>query len=123
MLVEFPEVRQEREGFRRLFLDDYLSLYVWYEGRGGEILGFQLTYLEELEQKAFTWTRKEGFSHDSVEGWDASRFNKTPILVQDGVFDEESMLAYARENMKQLEDEIRDLVLGKIAEYGRRRIA
>lgn len=118
MLREFEKARQEREGYRRLFVDEEFSLYVWYRGQGGELLGFQLTYFAGEEQKALTWREGLGYSHDGVDGWDSSRFNKTPLLVADGSFDRDGVARRFRAAAGELDREIRQLVLTKIAECG-----
>jgi len=118
MLREYDRVRQEQGGFRRLFLDERVALYVWYEFHGGEPIGFQLTYLSGDEQKALSWSRKEGFLHATVDGWDSSHFNETPILVQDGAFDRESLFGYLESSLAETENEVRELVMGKIRTFG-----
>ncbi len=118
MLREFDKARQEKSGYRRLFFDEGIALYVWYSGRRGEILGFQLTYTDGVEQKAFTWRRDGGFSHDGVDGWDSSRFNRSPLLVPDGVFARDSMVAYLEDGSAELDPDLRDLVISKVRDYG-----
>jgi hypothetical protein len=53
MLKEFPNLRQQGEGFRRLFTDPQFDLYVWYASREGAVIGFQLVY-KKKDQKRTT---------------------------------------------------------------------
>ena len=90
MLHEFHKVRQERGGFRRLFTDEYFDLYLWYRSRWGRLCGFQLCYDKDLSYHALTWTRDQGYRHESVddgEGGVGGGGKSTPILVPDGFLD------------------------------------
>lgn len=118
MLKEYAKVRQERGSVRRLFSDDQYDLYVWYEADGLTIVGFQIVYFRGEEQKAFTWVRESGFSHTTVEGWDDSRFNRTPFLVADGVVDIDSLRSEFDSRGTGIDEPVRSFVSGKLAEYG-----
>jgi hypothetical protein len=87
MLEEFTSVRQEEGGWRRLFCSDDYYLYVWYTEDRSKVVGFQLVYSFGTEQKALTWTEDDGYHHSGVDGWDSVRFNRTPLLVSDGLAD------------------------------------
>lgn len=117
MLREFSKLRQDRTGFRRLFTDDSFDLYIWYDREGGAPRGFQLVYMKGAEQKALTWTEGAGFSHTTVEGWDSSRFNKTPFLVQDGFFDAATVLTRLEPELGELDSATRDYVLSRLSEW------
>ncbi len=111
MLNEFPNLRQEPRGFRRLFLDDYFELYVWYERERGPLTGFQLVYGKPDDPHTLTWTEAEGYAHNKVdEGEDSCVANMTPILVPDGIFDASSVLDRFSRAAGALEPAIRDLV-------------
>lgn len=116
-LREFSRVRQEPGGHRRLFCDDEFDLYAWYDAPGGNLLGFQLVYFEGDNQKAFTWTEAEGYQHNEVDGWDSSRFNKTPFLVPDGVFAPAALLARLEPRLADVDPAVRALVLNRLAGY------
>ena len=117
MLREFTALRQEAQGFRRLFCDDEFDLYAWYETHDGPLFGFQLVYFEEEQQKALTWTRAEGYHHHAVEGWDSHRFNETPVLTPDGTFAPQSLLARLTGLLGEVDPEVRNLVLAKITDF------
>ena len=117
MLEEYVQVRQEKGGWRRLFCGEKYNLYVWYTQDRQRIVGFQLVYAVALEQKAFTWTETEGYLHATVDGWDSSRFNKTPLLVSDGIADTARLVRELRAEGAHIPFEIMDLVIGKIESY------
>lgn len=114
MLKEFSKVRQEPSSYRRLFCDENYDLYVWYDSPDGRLLGFQLVYFDDGCQKALTWTESEGYRHNAVDGWDSSRFNKTPLLVPDGTFSPPTMLHRLTPLLEEVDTEIRLLVLDRI---------
>jgi hypothetical protein len=121
MLVEYRDVRQIRgEGHRRWFADEYFDLIVWYDGRGrSRISGFQLCYDRSAYERALTWRRDGGFSHERVDSGEdrTGSLKSTPILVADGVFDREGVASRFREASRGIEADIADLVLRKLAEY------
>lgn len=117
MLKEFHRLRQDRSGFRRLFEKEGFDLYVWYDRQGGRITGFQLVYFAGSDQKAFTWTDAGGYSHNTVDGWDSTRFNKTPLLVMDGAFARDHILAAIEDDLHSIEPAVGQLVLEKIRQF------
>jgi hypothetical protein len=114
MLEEFTKVRQEKGGWRRLFCGEKHDLYVWYTQDRSTIIGFQLVYSLGTEQKALTWTEAEGYLHSGIDGWDSSRFNKTPLLVSDGVADTAALIRELRAEGAEVPFSILDLVIKKI---------
>jgi len=116
MLKEFTHVRQEKTGWRRLFSDQYFDLYVWYDREGGEITGFQLVELSGYEsRRALTWIRGQGSFHAAVHT--KGNFNATPLLVKDGVFQNERIARRFRETAVELPAEIHDLVIGVVEKH------
>ncbi len=88
MLKEFIRLRQDKTGYRRLFTDELLDLYIWYPNHSAtKITGFQLVYTQKDSQKALTWLDDGGFFHNSIHEDDTRLINKSPLLVQDGTFD------------------------------------
>ena len=118
MLHEFEQVRQVPGGYRRFFTDSSFDLYVWFGGDRKEILGFQLVYNKDADEKALTWDRGEGFIHSGVETGDTDWYKPTPILVQDGLFDWKSVYRSFRDASLKVDAAIRKLVLEKMREYG-----
>jgi len=111
MLKEFPRIRQDAGSYRRLFSDDSYDLYVWYDEGRTRITGFQLLYFENGEQKVYTWVKGKGSDHMGVDDWDSSRFNKTPLLVVDGIPNYGRLFSEMTKELSGVEEEIRALVL------------
>jgi hypothetical protein len=116
MLKEYKRVSQEQAVSRRLFSDEDIDLYVWYDNSNNKILGFQLVYGKKNDaMRAFTWDSANGFSHTKVD--DSGWYNPSPILVRDGIFDTAHIMKQFKEISPEVDKEITDLVLEKIAEY------
>jgi hypothetical protein len=106
---------------RRWLSDDYFDLIVWYTSSGA-IHGFQLCYDKSLWERALTWISTKGFSHMQVDDGEQNAWNnQTPILVPDGSFPADMVVAEFRRRGAGLPVELRDLVLHKIDEYVRAR--
>ena len=117
MLAEIRDVRQvPGEGRRRWFTDSQFDLIVWYEG--DEVSGFQLCYGKPRNEHAFTWHRPAEYSHtrvDDGEGpWGAKM---TPVLVQDGAFQRDTIERQFRAASSGIDQEISGLVCSRLAEY------
>lgn len=119
VLVEFTNVRQiPKEGSRRWFKDQDSDLIIWYDDN--EISGFQLCYNKIKQEKALTWFKKGGYSHNKIDDGEGEYSNSgkmTPILVQDGSFDKDAVAEYFKENASKLEYELVDFVYNKLQEY------
>ena len=118
MLVELKNVRQvENEGFRRWFSDDIFDLIVWYD-YAHNIDGFQLCYDKDKSERALTWMTVGGYRHDRVDTGETSYASKkSPIILQNGVFNKEKIAALFKKNAKSIDKQIADLVYNKILKY------
>jgi len=89
MLVERSDVRQvPGEGSRRWFSDAAFDLIVWYDddatGGGDRIAGFQLCYDKQGRERALSWRRDVGYSHDVVDAGELpGRVKMSPVLRPD----------------------------------------
>jgi hypothetical protein len=118
MLSELSDVRQIEGGRpRRWFQSGDEDLIVWY-AEDGAIYGFQLCYDRQGDEKALTWT-PEGYSHNRIDPGERRgfRIKGTPLLVADGRFDASAMTPRFLEISAALPPEIKEFVLGKLAEY------
>lgn len=120
MLKEITEVRQiEEEGFRRWFSDSYFDLIVWYADESqGEIVGFQLCYDKPGVERAVTWRKGEGFSHDRID--DGERvFNSkmSPVLAEDGAFDRAGVLERFEDAAGQVDPDLQAFIRIVLKEY------
>jgi len=122
MLKEFTRLRQDKTGFRRLFTDDTLDLYIWYpDNSDPKITGFQLVYTHKESQKALTWLENGGFFHNAIHEDDSKLINKSPMLVQDGTFDYTFVHGELVSRIGGIEPAVRDFVLAKMAQFDRTR--
>lgn len=119
MLRELSHVRQIKGGHpRRWFQSSDEDLIVWYAG-DESIYGFQLCYNRKHDEKALTWIRGRGFSHNRVDAGArlGLKYARAPILVADGRFDVGAMTRRFLEISVSLPVEVREFVLTKLAEH------
>jgi len=84
MLREIRHVsRKPGEPRRRWFSDAHMDLTVWY-APDGSIVGFQICYDKQTEERAITWWADKGYLHDRVDdGEDRPGTHKSaPILIR-----------------------------------------
>lgn len=121
MLREIKDVQKPNEPYRRWFEDNYFDLIVWYKSESSkkmkEIIGFQLCYNRFSNEKALTWFKDKGFTHDTVDDSKTFGIKYTPILVADGIFPTENITIKFKDRSKNIDKEIVNLVLDKIKEY------
>lgn len=117
MLRELRGVRQDpNERYRRWFEDEYFDLIVWYEGTG--VYGFQLCYDTQGRERALTWIRGKGFSHNRVDtGERAVGRSGTPILVQDGLFDKSLISGKFKAAAAGIDPAVVELVYGALQRF------
>lgn len=118
MLNEYKEVRQHAgEAFRRLFWDDYLQLYLWFDDHQ-RIVGFELSYDLSDDFRAFRWNPDTGVVHYRVDDGESRAMKKgIPILRQDRSAVDPSVLAELVARSESLEPEIARLVTTKLEEF------
>ena len=120
MLREFRDVRQiEGEGPRRWFFDDFFDLIVWYTEDGSQFEGFQLCYDKQDLERALTWTRENGYRHNKIDDGEemAGRSKMTPILVQDGLFDKETITDRFKSVSETVPEDILSFVVEKLEAF------
>lgn len=103
--------------------DDYFDLIVWYKG-DDLIHGFQLWYGKPRWERAITWLEDRGFSHGEIDsGEEKVGRNRTPILVPGGSFPTAEVTREFQRRAVGLRNDLRGLILAKIAEFAARRKA
>lgn len=120
MLREILKVRQvPDEPRRRWFASKRCDLLVWY-GQPTQPTGFQFCYTIGSEEKALTWKAPKTFSHLGVDDGEGRpyRYKCTPLLVADGTFDGPFVTELFQKEAQHLPEDITELVLGKLSEYG-----
>lgn len=89
MLREIRHVRQiAGEPLRRWFCDRELDLIVWLD-EARRVVGFQLCYDKERDERALCWHPQSGYQHSRVDNGEArpGRYKAAPLLVPGGRFD------------------------------------
>jgi len=109
--------QQAGEGLRRWFSDDFFDLIIWLD-EAGELLGIQLCYDLHGDERALSWHRARGFSHDRIDtGEVLPQRNMSPVLVADGLFDRDQIADEFVARSAEIDPEIRRLVREKLAQY------
>ena len=121
MLREIPlyMVRQIKgEHTRRWFTDEEFDLIVWVDERG-EIVGFQLRYDKQQDQRAVTWHHESGFMHNRVDDGEnrPGRYKLAPIPVPDGLFQHEKVAEAFRRESIGIEEKVATFVYEKLMEF------
>lgn len=118
MLKEVSTVRQiPGEGQRRWFTDSSLDLILWYDHKN-EISGFQLCYDKKVRERALTWRKGKGFSHEKVDDGEVpGRPKMTPVLTPDGHFDAAAVASRFHRESAEIDRDIARFVLSTIAAY------
>jgi hypothetical protein len=109
---------EEKDGLRRRWFSDAdWDLIVWLSGPG-EIWGFQLCYDRARDERALTWTRETGYSHDRIDDGEGNPTkNRTPVLVPDGVFPALDIVKRFARDAGDIPPAIRDFVIDRICNY------
>jgi hypothetical protein len=102
------------EPFRRWFSSASMDLFVWTND-ADEIVSYQLSYNKPRAEKALTWRAGQGFCHDDVdEGSRPGKHPASPILLTDGYFDAEHVLAMFKENAASLDETLKAFIVSGI---------
>jgi hypothetical protein len=120
MLREILAVRQDNPGLRRRwFQDEFFELYTWH-ARTGALAGFQLCYDVRGRERAVTWHRDHGFSHNRIDyGSNHGRMKGTPLLAGDGRFPHRFVRTRFIRHAASLDAATRTFILDKMREFGR----
>ena len=117
MLRESHSIKHPEKSIRRWFSDDFFDLIVWMDHHGS-INGFQLCYDKQGNERAFTWTVKNGYSHERVDNGEMNPSkNLTPILIPDGIGPAEEIVDLFLAKSKLIDAPIRSFVNDKLREY------
>ena len=119
MLKEILDVRQvSGDASRRVYSSAELDLTVWFDDRDG-IIGFELCYDKEKNERAVRWSREQGFLHQKVDDGEnrPGRYKATPILVPDGAFPVIKISRLFQDNSRDMDRSLADFVYRKLLEY------
>ncbi len=120
MLREILAVRQDNPALhRRWFQDDFFELYTW-QAQNGTLAAFQLCYDVRGRERAMTWHRSHGFSHNSIDyGGARGRMKGTPLLAGEGRFPHRFVRSRFIRHAATLDTAMRSFILDKMREFGR----
>ena len=121
MLREIAAVRQDSaETRRRWFQDDFFDLFVW-QGRDGEFVAFQLCYDIKVSERALSWKKDKGYTHDRIDSGEQAqqRMKMSPLMVADGVFPLYSIAPRFESAAAAIDADIRAFILARLREYPR----
>jgi len=119
-LREISPTRQVKgEDKRKWFASSTMDLIVW-SNEIDEITGFQICYGKGNEEKAFTWTARNGFSHLKVD--DGERKGElgrkaSPVLTVDADCDVPAIVSLFRSEAENIPEDIRRFILSRTSEY------
>ena len=119
MLKEILDVRQiPGDARRRVFFSENLDLTVWLDDRDG-ILGFELCYDKEKNERAVRWSQEEGFLHQKVDDGEnrPGRYKSTPILLPDGVFPVKKISRLFQENSRDIDQSVAQFICRKLRDH------
>ena len=120
-LRELPDTRQvPGEPRRRWFHSLDLDLIVWFDD-ADKLIGFQLCYDTERNERAITWREGRGYDHSGVDSGETPGgvpgYKATPILVADGAFDTRRVLDEFLGASNEIPDDIRSFVAKRLERY------
>jgi len=117
MLREIPVTQTEQEPRRRWFADEYFDLVVWLSDTS-TVVAFELCYDGPRVERAVRWSGDHGYGHFRVDtGEETPMRNRTPILISDGSFPKEQVVAGFSQASATLDPAIRTFVLRRLQEF------
>ena len=115
MLSEITTSQSPNEPHRRWFSDEDFDLVIWFDDLGA-IAAFQLCYDRSKVERALVWSTG-GFRHYRVDTGESTPLrNLTPILVSDGEFSKDRVIAAFLEAGNALDPTIRSFVAQRLQE-------
>ena len=118
MLREILNVSQMPGAHRRWFASSFLDIIVWYDNEMA-ITGFQLCYDKGREEKALTWRRDYGYSHNRIDDGEGRTYRQkmTPILVADGIFEYKEVSERFKKESKEIDAGIAQFIYEKLLQF------
>jgi hypothetical protein len=105
---------------KRWFEDNYFDLLVW-QNELGQIVEFQLCYDKHHNQRSLIWNEQIGYVHNKVDDGEnkPGKYKASPILVDDVVFDFETIAEKFRNKSRDIDTKVSSFVFNKIKKYHR----
>jgi len=120
MLIELSKTRKHKnEDYNRWFSDKYFDLIVWYDSAKTMIVGFQLCYDKLGQERALTWHKDRGYTHNKIDDGEGlpGQSKMSPILVNDGIFSKDIIKETFKWESRQIDAKIADFVYETIDRY------
>jgi len=120
VLREILAVRQDNpELRRRWFQDEFFELYTW-QTHDGTLTGFQLCYDRQGRERAMSWQRAHGFSHNGIDdGRRNGRMKGSPLMTGSRRFPHRFVRGRFVRHADMLDAAMRTFIVDKMREYGR----
>ncbi|KIM12224.1 MAG: hypothetical protein KU38_04855 [Sulfurovum sp. FS08-3] len=116
MLKKSPFVNP-KEPNRLWYSSDYFDLIVW-KNQESSVEAFGLYYDTKKRERVLTWRRGQGFSHAQIDSGEQNpTFNRSPLLVPDGVFDKAKILDRFQYESQTIDSDIREFIIQKLTTY------
>lgn len=120
MLFEIKNVSQTEPGLtRRWFSDEYFDLFTW-QGGGGHIHRFELSYAKNRREHALIWDERNGYLHRRVDDGEylaGEHYKMSPILVSNGTLQETAIADLFGQASGGIDHGVADFVYRKLREY------
>jgi hypothetical protein len=94
--------------FRRWFTDRKHDLYVWYDDRHKEIIGFQFCYEVDRKEHALTFLNDKGWRHTSVDDGETRKSKKGTTILGPAHMTP-IMAAYAGYDVQELAERFKEI--------------
>ncbi len=107
----------KKDPYRLWYSDGYFDLIIWYNTKQS-IKVFQLCYDIAVCERILSWSQEYGFRHSQIDSGEQNPTkNQSPLCVADGIFEKEDIIEKFKTNSKNIEREIREFIIEKIATY------
>ena len=117
MLREIDVSRATGEPRRRWFADEDFDLIVWFDDLD-VVTAFELCYDRLTAERALTWSAATGYRHFRVDTGEPSALrNLTPILLPEGDFARDRVIAEFAGAASAIEPAISSLVVERLRAF------
>jgi hypothetical protein len=117
MLREIRDVRQTPgQPTRRWFNDELLDLFVWQD-EGGRIVGFQLCFDKDADERALTYSEASGYLLEDVQAEASSLDMGSPVLANVSTLPFPRLLAQFAERGAGIDSRVLRYVTEKLEAY------
>lgn len=117
MLREIRDIRQTPgQPFCRWFNDELLDLFVWQD-EGGRIVGFQLCFDKDADERALTYSETGGYLLEDVQAEESSLDMGSPVLANVSTLPFPRLLAQLAERGTEIDARVLRYVTEKLEAY------